>query len=143
MPSANLIGIVALGLFWGLSPTLYRLMGDARVPITHIIFITGIGVGLGLAVLQRIRGGRLQLNRATLLYGLGCGILLNVPFATSLYFSRHLPVTVYSLIAATSPLMTFLLGIRRRLGKRIGLAGRRARYRLRLDGDPDHQPEPG
>ena len=115
--SARLAGVLALGAFWGLSPALYKAMGQAGVPITHILAITGFGVGFGLIAIQAAVGQRLQLDRATLLYGLGCGVLLNVPFAFSLYFSRHLPVTVYAMVTATSPLMTFtlaaLLGLER------------------------------
>ena len=33
-----------LGLFWGISPSLYRHWGVLGMPVTHVIVLTGIGV---------------------------------------------------------------------------------------------------
>ncbi len=100
--------LVALGLFWGLSPSLYKLMGEMGIPISHIVVFTGAGVGLGL--LASI-GGRVYITRALVLYGLGCGALLNIPFALSLQFPRHMPATDFALIVSTFPLFNYMVSL--------------------------------
>ena len=40
---------ITLGLFWGISPSLYRHWGMLGVPVSHIIVLTGIGVAAALA----------------------------------------------------------------------------------------------
>jgi drug/metabolite transporter (DMT)-like permease len=100
--------LVALGLFWGLSPSLYKLMGEMGIPISHIVVFTGIGVGLGL--LATI-GRKVYLTRPLVLYGLGCGILLNIPFALSLEFPRHMPATDFALIISTFPLFNYMVSL--------------------------------
>ena len=47
---------LTLGLFWGISPSLYRHWGILGVPVSHIIFLTGIGVAAALAVICQLRG---------------------------------------------------------------------------------------
>ena len=41
---------LTLGLFWGISPSLYRHWGVLGVPVSHIIFLTGIGVAAAQVV---------------------------------------------------------------------------------------------
>ncbi len=98
---------IALGLFWGLSPTLYRAMGEAAVPVTHIIVYSGVGVGLALALMARITAGRLDCSRPVLLYGLGCAVLMNLPFGASLYIARHVPTVELALIMSTAPFFNY------------------------------------
>jgi drug/metabolite transporter (DMT)-like permease len=100
--------LVALGLFWGLSPSLYKLMGEMHIPISHIVMFTSVGVGIGL--LMTIRGPIL-LTRSLLFYGLGCGALLNIPFALSLEFPRHMPASDFALIISTFPLFNYLVSL--------------------------------
>ncbi len=119
----HLLWFITLGYFWGLTPSLYKLMGEAGIPISHIIVYTGLIVGIALAVVPLIKG-RLMLNREVVLYGLGCAALLNIPFAMSLFFSRHVAATEYALIVSTAPFWNYLLALltgrelanRRRLG---------------------------
>ncbi len=40
-----------------------------------------------------------------------CGVLLNLPFAASLYFASRLPVTTYALIVSTTPFATYGLAL--------------------------------
>ena len=54
--SRHLAYFVALGLFWGLSQPLYRAMADRDMPPSHVIFYTGIMVGLGLMAFARLNG---------------------------------------------------------------------------------------
>ena len=49
MTSPRHLGLfLTLGLFWGISPSLYRHWGVLGVPVSHIIFLTGIGVVAGI-----------------------------------------------------------------------------------------------
>ena len=107
----HLTYFVALGLFWGLSPTLYRVMGEERVPVTHIIVLTGLGVGLALAIVALARTGRLRIDRRIQLYGLGCAVLMNVPFGLGLLFARHVPTTELALIMSLSPFCNYTLAL--------------------------------
>ena len=34
-----------LGLFWGISPSVYKHLANINMPVSHTIFVTGIGVG--------------------------------------------------------------------------------------------------
>ncbi len=100
--------IIGLGLFWGLSPSLYKFLGEAGIPTAQVIVLTGLGVGLGLYVLQLRQKGRSGLDRRVVwMYGLGCAALLNLAFAASLYFASRLPVTTYALIVSTTPFATY------------------------------------
>lgn len=103
--------VLGLGLFWGLSPALNRMLGDYGIPITHILVASGFGVGAGLLLMQLLGGGRPQINRQTILYGLGCGILLNIPWSFSLTVVRHVPVTLYAVVISTSPFWTYAVAM--------------------------------
>ena len=107
----HLIYFVALGLFWGLSPTLYRAMGEADVPVTHIIVFTGLGVGLTLAAIAVIAGNRLDMSRRVQAYGLGCAVLMNVPFGLGLLFARHVPTTELALIMSLAPFCNYAVAL--------------------------------
>ncbi len=98
---------IALGLFWGLSPTLYRAMGEAAVPVSHIIVYSGLGVGLALALMSWITTGRLDCSRPVLLYGLGCALLMNFPFGAGLFIVRHVPTVEFALIMSTAPFFNY------------------------------------
>jgi drug/metabolite transporter (DMT)-like permease len=106
----HLLWFIVLGCFWGLTPSFYKLMGDAGLPITHIIVYTGLIVGAALAVVPWAKG-RLILDREVMLYGLGCAALLNIPFAMSLFFSRHVAPTEYALIVSTAPFWNYILAL--------------------------------
>ena len=68
------------------------------MPISHVIVYAGFGVGAGLVVVAWLSGTRLDFSRQVLWFGLGCAVLLNVPFAIGLYLIRHLPATEMALI---------------------------------------------
>ncbi|MGQ0486709.1 MAG: hypothetical protein ACT4SY_15345 [Hyphomicrobiales bacterium] len=102
---------LALGLFWGLSPSLYRVMGDAQVPVTHIIVYTGLAVGAALGLVAWATTGRIDLGRPILLYGLICAALMNVPFGLGLLFARHVPITELALIMSLAPFCNYLVAL--------------------------------
>ena len=108
---AETAGLSALGLFWGLSPAMSRLMGDAGLPVSHVLVVTGFAVGIGLELLRRLQGGQAIIPARVWLYGLGCGVLINIPFTGSLYFARVLPVATYALVLSTAPFFSYALSL--------------------------------
>ena len=120
----QILFVLGLGLFWAASPALNKLLGLEGVPVPHIVVAAGFGVGLGLMALQRALGQRLHLRWPELLFGLGCGALINIPFFLGLSAIRHVPVALMAVITSTSPLWTyaFALVLRRETFKPLRLA---------------------
>lgn len=102
---------IALGLFWGISPSLYRHWGVLGMPVSHIIFLTGIGVAAVLALICQLRGIDWLGGRRLQLFGLGCAVLMNLPFAMGLFFARHVPPTELALIISTAPIVNYLTAL--------------------------------
>ena len=100
-----------LGLFWGVSPSLYRHWGVLGMPVSHVIFLTGTGVGLVLAVICQIRGIDWIGGKRLQLFGLGCAVLMNIPFGMGLFFARHVPATELALIISTAPIVNYLMAL--------------------------------
>ena len=111
MISRHFVFFLFLGLFWGLSQSLYKAMALQHMPISHVIAYTGFGVGLGLMIAARLSGTRLNFSREIILFGLGCAVLMNVPFATGLYLIRHLPATEMALIVSMAPIFNYILAL--------------------------------
>lgn len=106
----HFVYFIALGSFWGLTPSLYRFMGDAGVPLTHIVVYTGLGVGIALAAVAWLVHGRLNLAHETVRYSFICATLLNVPFGLSLFFARYVHPAEYALIVSSAPIFNYLAG---------------------------------
>lgn len=112
MTSPRHLGLfLILGLFWGVSPSLYRHWGVVGVPVSHIIFLTGIGVAVALAVLCQLRGIDWIGGKRLQFFGIGCAVLMNVPFALGLVFARHVPPTELALIISTAPIVNYLVAL--------------------------------
>jgi drug/metabolite transporter (DMT)-like permease len=107
----HILMFVALGAFWGASPSFYKLLGASQMPITHIIVLTGIGVGIGLWLVARWRNGRVRVSRALVYYGMGCGILLNIPFALQILLSRHVGAAEMAIVFSTAPFFNYLVSV--------------------------------
>lgn len=107
----HILYFLALGLFWGLSPSLYKLMGEARVPVTHIIVYTGLGVGLALGLVALAMTGRIDLRREVVVYGSICAALMNLPFGLGLLFARHVPPTELALIISLAPFCNYVAAL--------------------------------
>ena len=107
----HLLYFLALGLFWGISPSLYRHWGILGVPVSHVIAFTGFGVGAVLAVICQVRGIDWIGGRKLQLFGLGCAVLMVVPFALGLVFARHVPATELALIISTAPIVNYLVAL--------------------------------
>lgn len=101
----------ALGLFWGVSPSLYRHWGVLGMPISHVIVLTGLGVALALAVICLARGIDFIGGKRLQFFGFGCAALLNIPFALGLVFARHVPPTEMALIISMSPIVNYLVAL--------------------------------
>lgn len=98
---------IVLGLFWGLSPSLYRAMAVEAVPVSHVIAYSGLGVGAALAAVGWAVNRRLNFGAGVLRYGFICAALMNVPFAMSLFYSHHVPPTELALIMSTAPFFNY------------------------------------
>lgn len=107
----HVIYFIILGLFWGLSPSLYRAMAKADVPVSHVIVYSGLGVALALAICAKIVAGRIDWRWPVIRFGLICALLMNVPFAMSLTFARHVPPTELALIMSTAPFFNYLVAL--------------------------------
>lgn len=107
----HLFYFLSLGLFWGISPSLYRHWGVLGIPVSHVIFLTGMGVGVVLALICQFRGIDWFGGRRLQLFGLGCAILMNVPFGLGLVFARHVPPTELALIISTAPIVNYLVAL--------------------------------
>ena len=118
----HLAYFLSLGLFWGISPTLYRHWGVLGVPVSHVIFLTGMGVGVALAVICQLRGIDWWGGKRLQLFGLGCAVLMNIPFGLGLVFARHVPPTELALIISTAPIVNYLVAL---VTGRENAAGRR------------------
>jgi drug/metabolite transporter (DMT)-like permease len=107
----HLFYFVSLGLFWGLSPSLYKLWSEQGMPSSHIIVFTGVGVAAALALLAWQRYGRLDMSREVQFYGMGCAALLNIPFGLGIYLAGHVPPTELALAISLSPLVNYALAL--------------------------------
>lgn len=102
---------IILGLFWGVSPSLYRHWGVLGVPVSHIIVLTGLGVAAALAAICQLRGIDWIGGKRLQFFGIGCAVLMNVPFALGLVFARHVPPTELALIISTAPIVNYLVAL--------------------------------
>lgn len=109
--SRHLSLFIVLGLFWGISPSLYRHWGILGVPVSHVIVLTGAGVAAALAVICQLRGIDWIGGKRLQVFGLGCAVLMNVPFALGLFFARHVPPTELALIISTAPIVNYLVAL--------------------------------
>ena len=100
-----------LGLSWGVVPVLYRLLADARMPVSHTVFLSGIGVGIFLCTIDAVRKGTFQVSRSVLAFSIFCAILANGPFALNLTAAKHVPPAMLAMIVSTTPLVNYLVAL--------------------------------
>jgi drug/metabolite transporter (DMT)-like permease len=100
-----------LGLFWGISPSLYKHLSAIQMPVTHTIFYTGIGVGLIMLCMAFYKNGFSKLDRRLVYYGLGCAILMNIPFGINLYLAAFVPPTELAIIITMSPFFNYVIAL--------------------------------
>ena len=102
---------MALGLFWGISPSLYKHLSLVSMPLSHTIFITGLGVGVVMWGLSARKNGTWKLEPGVLRYGAICAFLMNMPFAVNLFLATYVPPTELAVVITTSPLFSYLLAL--------------------------------
>ena len=92
-------------------PTMNKLLGIAGIPVVAIMTVSGFGVALGMAGLQRAMGGRLNIDWPVISYGLGCGVLNNAAWALALLSIRHVPIALWAVITSTTPIWTYVFAL--------------------------------
>jgi drug/metabolite transporter (DMT)-like permease len=110
-PHRHLSYFIALGLFWGLSPSLYKHLSDVGMPLSHTIAVTGLGVGLAMYVIAGVRSGQWWIGGAIHRYGAICAFLMNLPFGLNLFLAGHVPPTELAIIITLSPLFNYALAL--------------------------------
>jgi drug/metabolite transporter (DMT)-like permease len=100
-----------LGLFWGISPSVYKHLSNINMPVSHTIFLTGVGVGALMWALSAYKSGSWKMETVVLRYGAICAFLINVPFAINLYLAAYVPPTELSIIITTSPFFSYVLAL--------------------------------
>jgi drug/metabolite transporter (DMT)-like permease len=107
----HIIYFISLGLFWGMSPSFYRYWNEIGMPITHVIFLSGLAVGPILAAIAARQYKKLAFGRNVQWYGAICATLLNVPFGLGVFLAGHVPPTELALAISTSPLVNYAVAL--------------------------------
>ena len=81
------------------------------MPVVHTIFYTGLGVGLIMLGMAAYRTGVRNFDRRLVYYGLGCAILMNIPFGLNLYLAGFVPPTELAIIITMSPFFNYLIAL--------------------------------
>jgi drug/metabolite transporter (DMT)-like permease len=100
---------VSLGLFWGISPSLYKYWGEVGVPASHVIGFSGFGIAVAMVFVARWWERTAGWTVPVIRYSLICAVLMNVPFAWSLTLARHVPAPELALVFSISPLINFIV----------------------------------
>ncbi len=100
-----------LGLFWGVSPSLYKHLSTINLPASHTIFWTGLGVGMIMLGMALYQNGWRKLDTRLAYYGLGCALLLNLPFGINLYLAGFVPPTELAIIITLSPFFNYVVAL--------------------------------
>ena len=79
--------------------------------ITHTIFWTGIGVGLIMLAMAFYRTGLGGFDKRLVYYGLGCALLMNIPFGLNLYLAGFVPPTELAIIITMSPFFNYIIAL--------------------------------
>jgi drug/metabolite transporter (DMT)-like permease len=109
--SRHLSYFLLLGLFWGLSPSLYKYLTTIHMPASHTIFLTGLGVGAALWVISGVTTRRWPIAPEIWRYGLICAFLMNIPFGLNLLIAAHVPPTELAIIITLSPFFNYAIAL--------------------------------
>ena len=102
---------LSLGLFWGVTPSLYKYLADINMPVLHTIFYSGMIVGLIMLGYVLTRPRRRKIDLRVVAYGFGCAALMNTPFAINLYLAAYVPPTELSIIVTLAPFFNYLFAM--------------------------------
>lgn len=110
-PPNHFLYFMLLGMFWGVSPSVYKHLSAINMPVLHTIFYTGMGVGLIMFAMVCWRTGVQKIDPRLITYGLGCAILMNIPFGLNLYLAGFVPPTELAIIITMSPFFNYLFAL--------------------------------
>ncbi len=102
---------MSLGLFWGISPSLYKHLSLIGMPLSHTIAVTGFGVGLAMYVIAGLKSGAWWIPLSIHRYGATCAFLMNLPFGLNLFLAGHVPPTELAIVITLAPLVNYLLAL--------------------------------
>ncbi len=109
--SRHFLYFIFLGLFWGLSQSLYKAMALQDMPISHVIVYAGFGVGLGLVVAARLAGTKLDYSGRSLFSAWAAPSFSTFLSPSASYLIRHLPATEMALIVSTAPFFNYMIAL--------------------------------
>lgn len=102
---------LSLGLFWGITPSLYKYLADINMPLLHTIFYSGMIVGVVMLGYAITRSGHRNFDFRVIAYGFGCAALMNTPFAINLYLAAYVHPTELSIIVTLAPFFNYLFAM--------------------------------
>ena len=102
---------LSLGLFWGVTPSLYKYLADINMPLLHTIFYSGLIVGVVMLGYAMTRSSHRKFDLRVIAYGFGCAALMNTPFAINLYLAAYVPPTELSIIVTLAPFFNYLFAM--------------------------------
>ena len=102
---------LSLGLFWGVTPSLYKYLADINMPALHTIVYSGLIVGIVMLGYALTRTGHGKIDPRIIAYGFGCAVLMNTPFAINLVLAAHVPPTELSIIVTLAPFFNYLFAM--------------------------------
>lgn len=108
----NLSLLLTIGIAWGATPSLARVIGQSGASPVGLTLWQAIGGTILLLLIAIVRRCALPLDRAHLVFYLFCGVAGTV-LPTSMIFTvaPNLPAGVLAMLLTTVPLMTYALGI--------------------------------
>ncbi len=111
-PVLPLAMILALGSLWGLAFSFSKMATVGGVHPVSYTFWQGLGAGLVVAAICRLRGWRIPVSRAYLGYYLTIGLIgIAIPNVNLVAAIAHLPAGVMVLTIPFVPLMTYVIAI--------------------------------
>ena len=112
----HLFHSLSLGLFWGVTPSLYKYLADINMPALHTIFYSGVIVGFVMLGYVLTRSGPRKVDPRVVAYGFGCAALMNTPFAINLILAAYVPPTELSIIVTLAPFFNYVFALLMRHG---------------------------
>jgi len=107
----HFVSFMLLGLFWGVSPSLYKHLSEINMPALHTIFYSGLGVGAIMLTMSLVRRGWQGIDKRLIAYGFGCAALMNLPFGFNLFMAGYVPPTELAIIITMSPFFSYVVGL--------------------------------
>ena len=109
---ANLFWLAAIGVAWGTTPSLARIITQSGVSPLGLTLWQALGGGLLLLIMCFARGRTLPLSSTHLAFYLFCGVTGTALPTTMLFVvAPRVPVGVLSMLLAAVPLMTYALSL--------------------------------